>query len=454
MKQIVFLLFFALQLLQADPISLQVVEKKALIDGKEATIYALVQPGGDFGLRLTKGEPFDVLLSNQLPVPTSIHWHGVLLPNGQDGVAFVTQFPSYPGQSYRFQFPITQAGTFWMHAHYDLQEQKLLAAPLILLDPEEELVYELDQSVLISDFSWKDPANIFEEVKMSMKPHKGADLFDYKYDALLANYQTLSQPQIIQMKPGETIRLRLINGACSTNCLIDLGNLSGEAVATDGNRIQPFKGNRFELAVAQRIDLLIRMKEEGGSFPILIFGEGTDLQTGVILSTKGAKVPRLKAKALNIAPALTNKQEGEFHALNPLTQKPVDRRVVVELAGTMSPYRWTLNGQAWPNVTPILIQEGERVEMTFVNKGGMGHPMHLHGHVFQVSSLGGNPIQGPKRDTVYVPPKTSVTILFDADSPGVWPLHCHLLYHQAAGMLTLVRYEETIQPLPEIVSFP
>ncbi len=107
----------------------------------------------------------------------------------------------------------------------------------------------------------------------------------------------------------------------------------------------------------------------------------------------------------------------------------------------MSAYQWSINGVAYTEATPPLpVAAGERVELVFVNQTMMPHPMHLHGHVFQVVAVNGERFAGAMRDTVLVPPATSVTVAFDADNPGWWALHCHLLYHMEAGMFTTVRY--------------
>lgn len=147
---------------------------------------------------------------------------------------------------------------------------------------------------------------------------------------------------------------------------------------------------------------------------------------------------------------LTNQQEFLLSALYPLPARPVDQKILVELTGNMALYEWSLNGQSWPEATPIVIENGKRIEITFKNKTGMSHPMHLHGHVFQVTAIDGKPFSGAMRDTILVTPNSTVSIQFDANNPGVWPLHCHLLYHAEAGMFTVVRYKDFIQPLVPI----
>lgn len=442
----------------AAPITLNIIEKEIRIDGKEAKIFALAQPDGTNGLTANKGENFNVTLVNKLAIPTSIHWHGILLPNGQDGVAFVTQFPIYPNTSYHYQYPLLQAGTFFMHSHYALQEQLLLTAPLILHDQEDETIADQEVVVLLSDFSFKSPMEIYQKLRNGAKKimenpptisKGGMDVVEVDYDAFLANWKTADEAEVFEVKPGSRIRLRIINASSATNFFIDLDKLEGDIIAVDGNRTLPLHGKQFELGVAQRIDLLIIIPKEGGSFPIYAKGEGTKKQAGIILSTKGAPKIILSKTTEEKSGVFTNKQEALLKALHPLSAKVVDQQIFLDLGGDMLNYVWTINGQAWPEVTPIVVREGKRVEITFKNSSTMTHPMHLHGHVFQVTAINDQKINGAMRDTVLVTPNSSVSIQFDADNPGIWPLHCHVLYHLEAGMMTVVRYKDYIQPLIE-----
>lgn len=439
-------------------IDLNVIEKKIRVNGKEATIYAITQPDGTPGLKINKDQQFNVHLKNQLSVPTSVHWHGLILPNDQDGVAFITQFPIYPTLAYQYQFPLVQSGTFWMHSHFGLQEQQLLSAPLVIYDAEDEKLADQETIVFLTDFTFESPSKVFEQLrcknyadnKMSspkmMDMHK-ADILDVEYDAYLTNDRTLKDPQIVEVIPEKTVRLRIINGSSATNFFINLGNLAGEAIAVDGNRIKPLTSSQFELADAQRIDILVKIPKEGGAFPILAQAEGTNRQTGLILASKNTTVPQLSETAEKKAGPLTNAQETKLHALSPLSPKKVDKQLMVELGGNMSTYTWTINGQAWPESTPLVVEKGQRIELIFKNNTSMSHPMHLHGHVFQVTSIDGQLFEGALRDTVLVTPHSTLSVQFDADNPGVWPLHCHILYHLEAGMLTVVRYSDFQQPL-------
>lgn len=433
---------------------LRVVEKKIVVNGKETAILSVEQPDGTLGLTGEKGQLFNVRLENALSIPTCLHWHGLILPNSQDGVAFITQFPIYPGQSYIYQFPLLQAGTFWMHSHLGLQEQRLLTAPLILHDPEEANLADQEIVMILNDFSFKSPEEIYEDLKYNCKMKMNTpmqmqvpDIVDVNYDAFLANLRTLESPEIIPVEPEKKIRLRIINGSSATNFFISLEPLQAEIIAVDGSRTQPLAGSLFELGVAQRIDLLFNIPGQGGAFPILAQGEGTDMRTGIILATKNSVIPQLSSKTPEKAGRLTNDQELKLRALHPLSPKNPQQKTLLSLNGDMAKYIWTLDGKAWPETHPLVVEKGQRVEITFKNETSMTHPMHLHGHVFQVTSINDKSINGALRDTVLVTPHSTLSIQFDADNPGVWPFHCHVLYHLEAGMLTVLRYKDFIQPL-------
>lgn len=445
----IFLLCFTK--LAGKPLELSIEDKIIMVDGKQATVLALTQPDGTLGVRFKKGETFDVVLKNSMKVPTSIHWHGLILPNNQDGVAFVTQFPLYPGSQYHYQFPLVQSGTYWMHSHYGLQEQKQLSAPLIIYSDNDDINNDQETIIFLSDFSFRAPEEIYQSLRCNKKEKmsmSSQDIVEVDYDAFLVNYRPAEESEVVKVKPGIKIRLRIINGASATNFFVDLGKLEGELIAVDGNRVQSIRGKLFEIAVAQRMDIIVTIPETGDLFPILAIGEGTDKQAGIMLATKDlGKHAKLSSKATTKAGAFTNRLEGQLRALYPLEKKAVDNKLTLELGGNMSKYIWTINGQSWPEVTPQVVGQGQRVEVTFKNSTTMSHPMHLHGHVFQVTAINGVTFRGAMRDTILVMPNETITIQFDANNPGVWPLHCHILYHLEAGMFTVLRYNDFVQPL-------
>jgi FtsP/CotA-like multicopper oxidase with cupredoxin domain len=282
---------------------------------------------------------------------------------------------------------------------------------------------------------------------MAMKMGAKPDANDWNYDAYLANDRTLNDPEVVKVEKSGRVRLRIINGSSGTNYFVDLGSLTGELIATDGMPIEPIRASRFPLAIAQRIDVRIQIPAEGGAFPILGLRELSREQTGIILTTPGATVSRLLVQAADATGLLTLDQEKRMVARHPLEPRSDQRSYVLTLGGNMAAYSWTIDGISFNVNDPqsekagVMVKQGERAVVKFVNETPMSHPMHLHGHAFQVIDINGQAINGAVRDTLLVTGKSSVTIAFDANNPGLWYLHCHVLWHLAAGMATLVQYE-------------
>ena len=432
------------------------------INGKAADVMGLLQPNGTQGMTSVVNQPFRVTLDNQLPVPTAIHWHGLHPPNNEDGVPGVTQLAIRPGASSFYNFPLQPAGTHWMHSHQGLQEAFLLAAPLIVHDPADHVRDEQEVVLFLSDFSFTPPREIYAKLRQgqkgitvagqrqppqSMNMKAKPDANDVSYDAYLANDRTLNDPEIVKVEKSGRVRLRIINASSGTNFFIDLGSLSGELIATDGMPVKPVRGSRFPLAIAQRIDVIVRLPRDGGTFPILALRELAVEQTGIVLATPGAKVQRLPVTGSSPTGLLTLGLEGDLVATNPLKARPADQTSILRLQGNMSRYEWLINGVAFNVANPasekaqVHVKSGQRVALKFVNETPMSHPMHLHGHSFQVVAINDRRFSGALRDTVLVPGLTSVTVEFDANNPGLWYVHCHVLWHLDAGMAALVQYE-------------
>jgi FtsP/CotA-like multicopper oxidase with cupredoxin domain len=341
-----------------------------------------------------------------------------------------------------------------MHSHFGLQEQNLLAAPLIIREANAIRSDAQEVVVFLEDFSWTSPEEIFEALRKqpvgtamasgsmaegSMTPNVAPDLNDVEYDAYIANDRMLDDPEVIQVERNAMIRLRIINAGASTNFTIDLGKVEGTLVAVDGNPIAPLSGGRFPVAISQRADVVLRMPPDGSAVPILALGEGRRQRAGVVLRPPGAAVVKISVNSNEMGPQVGLLQELQLRASAPLRAKPPDRSIPVDLTGTMMGYVWSMpiNGMAG---LPATVDRGERVELVFRNKTMMSHPMHLHGHVFQITEIGGKQMHGAIRDTILVPPKATVKVVFDADNSGLWGFHCHNLYHMAAGMFSTLVY--------------
>ena len=194
--------------------------------------------------------------------------------------------------------------------------------------------------------------------------------------------------------------------------------------------------------MAQRLDLELDLPGTG-AFPVLALREGARERTGLVLATPGAEISRIAERAEEESGAfdIDLAQEASLRAATTpdalaLAPRAADRSHMIMLGGAMDPYRWTINGQIWGEHTPIAARSGERVHLTFHNMSMMGHPMHLHGHVFQVVNVNGLAINGAFRDTIYMPPMAMVTVALDAGEAARWMLHCHHMPHLSSGMMT------------------
>ena len=437
---------------------LQLQRRTNEVNGKPASVFAIRQPDGTSGIVTEVGKRFRVHLENSIDQPSLIHWHGLTPPWQQDGVPGISGPPIPPGGSADYDFPLRFGGTFWMHSHQGLQEQSLMLAPLIIHDDrarpgEQEIV------LMLNDFSFTPPDEIFAGLKKSgsmpkvasaaapaapmagMARAAGPDLNDVKYDAFLANDRTLADPEVIKVEPGGNALLRVINGSSMSNYHIDLGELKGELIAVDGFRTAPVVAQRFPIAVAQRLDIRLTFPLEPAAHPVLAVLEGDRRQTGIVLAVGGAAIARIPDTTGTASPALTLDLERRLRAAEPLKPRKADRVHTLYLTGDMARYIWSINNVAWNNnVPPLPIAKGERVELVMINQTRMPHPMHLHGHEFQVVEVDGKRFSGAVRDTVLVTPRRRVVIAFDANNPGTWAFHCHLLYHLDAGMFTTLRY--------------
>ncbi|MBY3184236.1 multicopper oxidase family protein [Rhizobium laguerreae] len=435
--------------------------------GRSARVFGLVQPDGRPGLEVEAGTDFDLSLSSAIDEPTLIHWHGLTPPWADDGVPGNPAALLKPMETRRYTFPAGAGGTHWMHAH-TLQEQNLLAAPLIVRTADELKRDEQDVVVLLHDFSFKSPEELLAKLKgkaasgampmdhsamsgingmqhmmsgngmagMAAPGMPAMDLNDIDYDAYLANDRTFDDPEIVTVEKGGRVRLRIINGAMATAFTIDTGRLSGELIAVDGQGVEPVYGSNFPVAMGQRVDIRVNLPMEGGAFPVLAIREGAVERAGVILATTGADVRRVQVAGDAKGPVLGLDLEQRLRPVAPIATRTVDRRFRLSLTGDMAAYSWSIDG-----ADGLVVKRGERVEVAISNASMMAHPMHLHGHHFQVIGINGTPVAGAVRDTVLLPPMTNVVLAFDADNPGRWPLHCHHLYHMATGMMAYVTYD-------------
>ena len=455
---------------QSARMSLTATTRTLDVRGKAATVWGLLDGNGRSGLVLDPGQAFAVDLANTLAEATIIHWHGQIPPNVQDGVPDMPMATLQPGESRAYDFA-ARPGTHWMHAHIPEHEMLLLAAPLVVRRPEDVAADRQDVTMFLHDFSFKSPAEVLAEITggasmagmdhsqmgqdgmagmdmgamgqgdmMAMPGMDGMamDLNDYNFDAYLANDRTLDDPEVVQVDKGSKVLVRVINAAAATVFWIDTGALTGRLVAVDGEPVQPLPGSRFGIAMGQRLDIEIDVPAEGGAFPVLALREGARERTGLVLATPGATVTKVADMSDADHPAFSADltQEAALRAFTPLPERAASSQPMLMLGGSMMPYVWTINGQTWGKHSPVSAKTGERVEIMFHNMSMMAHPMHLHGHAFQVVGVGQDRIAGAVRDTVHVPPMGMVTVAVDAGEVARWMLHCHHMPHLSTGMMT------------------
>ena len=458
----------------ANPAQKLSITKRTLdVNGRSASVFRLTDASGRPGLAADAGSTIDLQLANETSESTLIHWHGLTPPWKMDGVPDNPAAVLKPGENRAYGLPAGEGGTQWMHAH-TLQEQNLLAAPLIVRTAEDRAADEQEVVIMLHDFSFKSPEELLEGLKKSGKSsgmgidhskmmgampgmqamhqmmsggsgmdmpmsgmNMGMDVNDIEYDAYLANDRTLDDPEVVTVEKGGRVRLRIINGATATGFTIDTGALSGELIAVDGRSVVAISGNRFAISMGQRLDIRLRLPGGQGAYPVLALREGAAERTGIILATSGAEFGKIAASGSEKGPILDLSLEQRLRASLPLRDREPDRKHSAMLGGDMASYTWGIQTDQ-----PIVAKKGERVRLDLMNMSMMAHPIHLHGHHFQVVAINGTRVAGAVRDTVLMPPMAALTLDFDAENPGHWPLHCHHLYHMASGMMTFVTYED------------
>ena len=438
------------------------------------------------------GDVLKVTFHNKMDVTSSIHWHGILLPNDQDGMPFMTTQPIMPHSSFTFEYPISQHGTYWYHSHTGLQEQRGIYGALVFHPKKELYKANKDRVVVISDWTNESPSNVLRNLKReddyyalkkdsvqswnkvikngiqsiknringSLTRMGPMDISDVAYDAFLTNGHTSSK--LNGVKNGETVRLRIINASASSYQYVEFSGGKMTIIAADGGDVQPKKVDRLKIAVAETYDVLVNIpsnnksyefratSEDASGFSSLWLGDGNKVNAKTIEkpnlflvdhSSHDMKDMNHSAhmKISNIS--VMNEYDGLRSVKNTSFKKDRPKREVkLDLTGNMENYIWSFNNKTLDEADRILIKKGETVQFTLTNKTMMHHPIHLHGHFFRVLNGQGN--HSPLKHTVNVPPLQTVVIEFAANEEKDWFFHCHNLYHMKSGMARVVRYED------------
>ena len=403
-----------------------------------------------------------VTVHNGIKSELLIHWHGVHVPPDMDGAAsFNGVVPIAAGASFTYRIPVAQTGTYWYHAHGDTQEQLGIYGGLAFYPSGEKFVENdpKDQMIILSDHAKESPEEIYQAFKAA---HKRGEHENASFYQLIINGKGTKDNLTFTATPGEKIRLRLVNGASMTMFQVGFDqNLPMTVVAADGQAVNPVEVSSVILTNGETRDVEITPSLTGKykltateySFDVMADMEGMEGMKGMegmegmegmapknkvsvtfaappgSKSVKTAKSDAKKLKPLNDDDLVDAKADADIAI-------PPTRTIAVGLTGNIKEYIWTINDKVLDQGPPITMDLGERIKIDFVNTSGMAHPMHLHGILFQ--PIGKNGALLSKRNTIMVKDGETRSVILTANQAGEWMLHCHLLYHQVAGMMTRV----------------
>ena len=407
-------------------------------------------------IRLSQGSRVQVVVKNQLPKDTTIHWHGVRVPNAMDGAPYVTQPPIQPEESFTYEFAVPDAGTYWYHPHAHSPEEvgRGLMGAFIVEEPEP-LRVDRDVVWVLGDWRLEEDAAIAggfnSPMEMSMAGRVG-------------NTVTINGhvPDRFHVRGGERIRLRLINAAPARIFGLEFKGHKPLVIALDGQPIEPHPpdGGRVVLGPAMRADLVLDMTgKPGSSTPIVdTFYKGLAYQLVELAYTDEpplrAEPPAPPAKLPpnpTPEPDIANAQRHEITLTGGMMGGMGMGGGMGTMGGGMGGMMgggamWAINGVAVPggdmaHMKPILtLTRGRSCILAIDNQTAWHHPMHLHGYSFRVITRNARPTKYREwRDTVLIPPRERAEIAFVADNPGDWMFHCHILDHQEGGMMSVIR---------------
>ncbi|HVY16193.1 MAG TPA: copper resistance system multicopper oxidase [Rhodopila sp.] len=510
-------------------------------------------------IRLREGQKLKLVTTNKLDEPTSVHKHGILVPFQFDGVPGVT-FPGIaPGETIVEEFPIIQSGTYWYHSHSNLQEQIGHYGPIVI-DPAgpDPVAYDREHVLVLSDWTSMDPHMVMARLKaepgyfnfrkqalvgllsgkdqpleqrlmwarMRMDPTDISDVTGSTYTYLI-NGRGPEDNWTALFRPGERVRLRIINASAMTMFNVRIPGLSLDIVQADGQDVRPVAVDEFQIGVAETYDIVVRpmadkafafvaeaidrsgmgratlaprpgmtaavpplrrrplatmadmgmggMNTHGGgrampemdhsAMPGMNMDDRGQAMPGMDMGGMGMREPanapqvKMTPGVQTILPMPVDRTNypglglddvghkvlayTDLVALEPNPDpRPYSRTLEIHLTGNMERFMWSFDGVKFSEVkAPIPFRRDERVRVTLVNDTMMVHPIHLHGHFFEV--VNGHSGRHPRKHTVNVQPGGKVSFDLTANAPGDWAFHCHLLYHMHAGMFQVV----TVRPL-------
>lgn len=398
-------------------------------------------------LRVRQGERLRIILENRLPSPTTIHWHGVPVPNAMDGVPELTQDAVMPGGQFVYEYTAAVPGTYFYHSHVGLQLDRGLAGSLVILPIDEPDAVDADVTLVLDDWLAITP----EEAMAAMaRPGRMGGMggmmgrsADPPYAGYLINGRTTAGAEALLTGRGQRTRIRFINasGATTFRCGIEGHRLV--VTHADGQAVVPTPVDTIVLGAGERYDATVTA-DNPGTWPLLA-GPVDSVVPGVVVPFVYAGSSPFPGGPAVWPLSLRRGQTLEYTDLRPLDAGVLPappsrtRTIPLELAGGMLGNVWTINGQAYPDADPFEFDLNERVRFSMFNRSMVRHPMHLHGHFFRLVDPLTNQATGPVKDTVLVEPMMGRAVVeWVADNPGRWFFHCHNAYHMEGGMARVV----------------
>jgi FtsP/CotA-like multicopper oxidase with cupredoxin domain len=440
-------------------------------DGRWNTwLYGDTVPGPE--LRVAEGDVLRASVSNELPAPTTVHWHGVPVQNAMDGVPDLTQRPIEPGDEFEYTFRAEPAGTYFYHSHVGLQLDRGLAGPLVVEEATPHVDYDRDETLVFDDFLPGEPVAPERFDHGGGGPGAGPDSGDGDggggmgggpggmgggpdgdggpgggpggfgggmmsdarppYEGLLVNGRLPSDPTTIPVEEGERVRLRCINASSATTFRVALAGHELSISHADGRPVDPVDVGSFVFGPGERYDAIVEASAPGA----------WELRASALDAPEPPARTVLRYDGADGAPTAVESVGRRLRYADLRARSQIegiggspDRRFELTLSAAHGQsYGWTIDGQTYADADPLRVAEGDHVRVRLINHSPVVHPMHLHGHFFQVGEA--------VKDTVIVPGhRGEVTFDFLADNPGRWLFHCHNLYHLDAGMARVVAYD-------------
>ena len=423
--------------------------------GRVVTTWAYGDSVPGKPIRATVGDRVQVLVQNGLTEATSVHWHGLAIRNDMDGVPGLTTPEIGAGAAFEYDFVVPDAGTHWFHPHHGAQVDRGLYAPFIVDAPDEPGGYDHEWILVLDDWSDGFGPSLMDTYDALVAAGKdgngmgmdgmgmggsgmdgmGMDGGDVDYSLYVINGRAPADPDVLEAKPGQKVRLRIINAAADSVFDVALAGHTMSVTHTDGYPVNPVPATLLRLGMGERYDATVTLGD--GVFPFVARRSGKPGLARALVRTASGAAPgesftppelsgyALTADALGAAPGAA------------LPWKDPESTQDLVLGGSMAPYVWTMNGRTYDETIPLTVAAGQTTRLRVKNRTMMAHPVHLHGHTFQLGSAGGT---GTRKDTVLVPAMGSVDLAVLADNPGQWMLHCHTAVHMEAGMMTRLDY--------------